>query len=135
MLASRANSSVKKYIAQYRAFRDYLRSKGRTLVVPCDNLLLSEYLSFLFETKRSYAIVFSTFCALKWIHELIPYGPQGNPVDTAISRNIVEASKRVFKRPVTKKESITPDMIYHICSKFARDSSSVSDLRAALIFV
>ena len=134
-LFSRANSSVKKYITQYRSFRDYLRSKGRSLVLPCDNLLLSEYFSFLFETKRSYAVLLSTFCALKWIHELIPYGPQGNPVDTGLSRNIVQASKRVFKNPVSKKEPITPDMIHRICSRFAHDGSVVSDLRTALIFV
>ena len=99
VLSSKANSSVKKYVAQYSLFCLYMKSRGLRLVLPCDSLLISEYLSILHETKKSYAVVLSAFCALKWVHDLIPYGIQGNPVE---SRNIVEASKRVFSRPVKK---------------------------------
>ena len=35
VLASRANSSVKKYIAQYRVFRVYLKSRRLSLVLLC----------------------------------------------------------------------------------------------------
>ena len=135
VLSSRANSSVKKYVAQYRLFCLYMKSRGLRLVLPCDSLLISEYLSNLHETKKSYAVVLSAFCALKWVHDLIPYGIQGNPVDSALSRNIVEASKRVFSRPVRKKEPITPDMIRRICIKFAYEGCNLSGLRTALIFV
>ena len=83
VLSSRANSSVKKYVAQYRLFCLYMKSRGLRLVLPCDSLLISEYLSNLHETKKSYAVVLSAFCALKWVHDLIPYGIQGNPVDSA----------------------------------------------------
>ena len=65
----------------------------------------------------------------------MPYGIQGNPVDSTLSRNIVEASKRVFSRPVRKKEPITPDMIRRICIKFAYEGCNLSGLRTALIFV
>ena len=82
---------------------------------------MSEYLSYLNETKRSYAVVLSAFCALKWVHDLIPHGAQGNPVDTALNHNLVQASKRMFSRPVNKKEPITPDMIHR--------------MRTALLFV
>ena len=103
VLSSKANSSVKKYVAQYSFFCLSMKSRGLRLVLPCDSLLISEYLSILHETKKSYAVVLSAFCALKWVHDLIPYGMQGNPVDSALSRNIVEASKRVFSRPVKKR--------------------------------
>ena len=102
LLASRANSSVKKYVTQYGYFSVYLKSRGVKLVLPCDSLLVSEYLSYLHETKRSRAVLLSAFCALKWVHDLIPYGAQGNPVDTALNHNLVQASKRVFSRPVNK---------------------------------
>ena len=72
LLASKANSSVKKYVTQYRYFFVYLKSSGIKLVLPCGSLLMSEYLSYLHETKRSYAVVLSAFCALKWVHDLIP---------------------------------------------------------------
>ena len=135
LLASRANSSVKKYVTQYRYFSVYLKSRGVKVVLPCDSLLVSEYLSYLHETKRSHAVLLSAFCALKWVHDLIPYGAQGNPVDTALNHNLVQASKRVFSRPVNKKEPITPDMICSICVKFAHEGSNLSDLRTALLFV
>ena len=69
------------------------------------------------------------------MHDIIPHGPLGNPVDTTLSRNIVEASKRLFSTPIKKKEPVTPDMIYRICLVFARVDSSLKDLRSALLFV
>ena len=108
VLASKANSSVKKYVAKCRYLSVYLRSRGVKLVLPCLSLLVSEYLSYFHETKKSYAVVLSSFCAFKWVHDLIPYGAQGNPVDTALNQNLVQATKRAFSRPVNKKEPITP---------------------------
>jgi len=52
VLSSKANSSVKKYVAQYRLFCLYMKSRGLRLVLPCDSLLISEYLSNLHETKK-----------------------------------------------------------------------------------
>ena len=75
------------------------------------------------------------FSALKWVHDIIPHGPLGNPVDTTLSRNIIEASKRLFSRSINKKEPVTPDMIYCICLVFARVDSNLKDLRSALLFV
>ena len=134
VLASKANSSVKRYVAQYRYFAVYLKSRGVKLVLPCVSLLVSEYLSYLHDTKRSYAVVLSAFYALKWVHDFIRYGAQGNPIDTALNHNLVQASKRVFSGPVNK-EPITLDMIYRICVRFAHESSNLRDLRTALLFV
>ena len=39
VLSSRANSSVKKYVAQYRLFCLYMKSRGLRLVLPCDSYL------------------------------------------------------------------------------------------------
>lgn len=55
--------------------------------------------------------------------------------DTGLNRNLVQASKRAFSRPVNKKEPITPDMIRRICAQFAHDGSNLSDLCTALMFV
>ena len=78
------------------------------LVLPCVSSFVSEYLSYLHETKKSYAVVLTAFCALNWVPDLIPYGAQGNPVDTALNQNLVQVTKRVFSRPVNKKEPINP---------------------------
>ena len=69
------------------------------------------------------------------MHDIIPHGPLGNPVDTTLSRNIIEASKCLFSRSINKKEPVTPDMIYRICLVFARVDSNLKDLRSALLFV
>ena len=69
------------------------------------------------------------------MHDIFPHGPLGNPVDTTLSRNIIEASKRLFSRSINKKEPVTPDMIYRICLVFARVDSDLKELRSALLFV
>ena len=125
LLSSRANSSVKKYVLHYKGFLKYWRSKGIIVTLPCDSLLISEYLSYLQDAKNSYAVLSLAFSALKWVHDVIPHGPLGNPVDTTLSRNIIEASKRLFSRPINKKEPVTPDMIYRICLVFARVDSNL----------
>ena len=93
-------------------------------------------------------MLFSAFCSSKWVHDLIPYGAEANPVDTALNYNLVQAGRRkecpFFSAPwyrpanefsVNKKEPITPDMIYRICVKFAHEGRNLSDLRTALLFV
>ena len=90
---------------------------------------------YLLDAKKSYAVLSLAFSALKWVHDIIPHSPLDNPVDTALSRNIIESSKRLFGRPIKKKETVTSDMIYRICLAFARVDSSLNDLRSALLFV
>ena len=131
----RTNSSVKKYVLHYKGLLKYWRSKGIVLTLPCDSLLISEYLSYLQDAKNSYAVLSLAFSALKWVHDIILQGPLGNTVDTTFSRNIIEASKRLFGTPIKKKEPVTPDMIYCICLVFARLDSNLKDLRSALLFV
>ena len=67
--------------------------------------------------------------------DIIPRGPPGNPVDTALSRNIVESSKRLFSRPIKEKEPVTQDMIHRLCLAFAHEDSNLKDLRSALLFL
>lgn len=135
LLSSRATSSVKKYVLHYKGFLKYWRSKGIIVTLPCDSLLITEYLSYLQDAKNSYAVLSLAFSALKWVHNIIPHGPLGNPVDTTLSRNIIEASKRLFSRPINKKEPVTPDMIHRICLVFARVDSNLKDLCSVLLFV
>ena len=94
LLSSRADSSVKKYVLPYKGFLKYWRSKGIIVTLPCDSLLISEYLSYLQDAKNSYAVLSLAFSALKWVHDIIPHGPLGNPVDTTLSRNIIETTIR-----------------------------------------
>ena len=100
--------------------------RERFLLSPAIVFLVSEYLSHLHSAKNSYSVLASVFSALKWVHDIIPHSPLGNPVDTAFSRNIVESGKRLFSRPVMKKELVSPDMIYRICLTFAHSNSNLN---------
>ena len=96
---------------------------------------LSEYLSYLLDAKKSYAVLSLAFSALKWVHDIIPHGPLGNPADTALSRNTIESSKRLFASPIRKKVPVTPAMVYRICLAFARGDINLKDLRSAFISI
>ena len=113
----------------------YLQQTGRTVRLPSNSLLIAEYLSYLHSTKNSYNVVQHSFCALKWVHDLCPSPPGGNPADTPFSRNIVESSKRVYVKPVNKKEPISPKILERIYHRYAAPDSPLQDLRTALIFV
>ena len=76
-----------------------------------------------------------SFCALKWVHDLCPSPPGGNPADTPFSRNIVESSRRVYAKPVNKKEPISSKILERIYHRYAAPNSPLQDLRTALIFV
>ena len=39
--------------------------------------------------KNAYPVLASVFPTLKWVHDIIPHSPLGDPVDTAFSRNFV----------------------------------------------
>ena len=56
LLSSRATSSVRKYVLHYNVFRNYCKSKGIVLTLLCDSLLISEYLSYLQDAKKSHAV-------------------------------------------------------------------------------
>jgi len=111
LLVPKANSSVKNKLPSIAVFFRIPLVQRRKLVLPCNSLIVSEYLFYLHETERLHAALLSAFCALKWVHDFIPYGAQANLVDNALIDNLVQASKRVFSRHVSKKEPITPDMI------------------------
>ena len=71
LLSSRANSSVKKYVLHFIGFLKYWRSQGIIVTLPCDSLLISEYLSYLQDAKNSYAVFSLAFFALTWVHDII----------------------------------------------------------------
>ena len=133
-LKSRANSTVKKYLAEYRKYRTFLAAKGYSTVLPSMPLHVTSYLSHLYETNPSYSAILHAHCAIKWIHGLLPIHTHDNPANTLLATSIVEASKRSFSKPPQKKEPLTIDIVRRVCEKFAGPSCTLNNLRAALIF-
>lgn len=105
-LSSRATSSVREYVLHYKGFRNYCKSKGIVLTLPCDSFLISEYLSYLQDAKNSYAVLSLAFSALKWVHDVIPHGPLGNPVIPAFLAILLSLAS-VYSVDSSRKKSLS----------------------------
>jgi integrase len=134
VLHSRAPSTVKKYLGAYQRYKMFLADTGRSTKLPTQSILVSTYLSQLCEQKSSYNAVLLAFCAIKWVHSLFPTNIEGNPADSPVSLNIVEASKRRFSKPPSKKEPLPVDVVRRVCATFGGPTATLLDLRTALIF-
>ena len=134
VLRSRASRTVKKYVREHRKYISFLVRTRRPTTLPSDKLHIASYLASVSQTKNSYNAVLQAFCGIKWVHSLLPTGVNGNPADTTLSANIVEASGRAFTKPSTKKEPISTSTITKVCQQFAGPSCTLKGLRTALIF-
>mgnify|MGYP002803844888 CR=1 FL=1 len=71
---------------------------------------------------------------IKWVHSSLSPDTNGNPEDSTLSANIVEAAKRVFKKPVRKKQPISTKVVEKICERFASPPCTLKNLRTSLMF-
>lgn len=134
LLSSRASSTVKTYVAQYRKFIQFvLDHRKLTRALPFCSTVISQYLTHLLLTKKTHNVILQAYCALKWIHDLLPLDT--NPADTAMIKNIVEASKRLHSKPSSRKEPLSIQSLEAIVSRFAAADSDLKDIRTALLFV
>ena len=131
-LASRAPSTVSRYIREVRQFFNYQRNKGYLISLPCEVSHLALYLSSLIhkDTKNSAQMAYA---ALKWVHGFFPL--LSNPLDSMLCKNLVEAEKRRLHSPILKKEPVDLEMINAIVSKYAHPESNLKDLRLATMCV
>ena len=65
---------------------------------------------------------------------LTAQGQNGNPADSTVSTNIVEAAKRDFKKPVRKKQPISTEAVVEICQRFTSSPCTLKNLRTLLMF-
>ncbi|CAB3981410.1 Hypothetical predicted protein [Paramuricea clavata] len=125
VLRSRASSTVKKYVREHRKYISFLVHTRRPTTIPSDKLHIASYLASVSQIKNSYNAVLQAFCGIKWVHSLLPTDVKGNPADTTQSANIVEASRRAFTKPSTKKEPISTLTIITVCQQFAGPSCTL----------
>ena len=68
------------------------------------------------------------------MHSVLPTTVYGNPADTSLAANILEDSKRAFKKPTVKKDPVSSTTVSIICQRFGGPSADIKGLRSALIF-
>ena len=135
VLHSRAASTIKSSLTQYRKFTNFVKEFQIPGKFPYTTLVISHYLSHLIETKKSYSITLQSQCAIKWVHDLVPLA--SNPADAPLIHNIIEAGKRSPRTTSCKKEPISIDTLglAKTVAKYATPDSELKDLRTALLCV
>ena len=123
VLHSRAASTVKSYLTQYRKFTNFVKESQIPGKFPYTTLVISRYISHLMETKKSYSVTLQSQCAIKWVHDLVPLA--SNPADAPLIRNIIEAGKRSPRTTSCKKESISIDTLAKIVASTQRPTPSL----------
>ena len=132
LLASRADSTVKKYLKEINRFLLWCRTRKISLQLPFSSSVFALYLFGLDQQLRSPAAMFLVHAALKWFHSFGPDdGP--NPLDNACCKNLIKCAKRTRSNPVCKKKSVDPVIIRSIIDRHGTEEASVKDLRIAAI--
>ena len=132
LLASRADSTVKRYIKEINKFLLWCRARKVSLQLPFSSSVVALYLFGSDQQLRSPAAMVLAHAALKWFHSFVPDdGP--NPLDNACCRNLIDCAKRTRSNPVCKKKPVDPTIIRSIVDRHGSDDASVKDLRIAAI--
>ena len=132
LLASRADSTVKKYLKEINKFLLWCRARKVSLQLPFSSSVVALYLFGLDQQLRSPAAMVLVHAALKWFHSFAPDdGP--NPLDDACCKNLIECAKRTRSNPVYKKKPVDPTIIRSIIDRHGSEEASVKDLRIAAI--
>ena len=132
LLASRADSTVKKYLKEINTFLLWCRARKVSLQLPFSSSVVALNLFGLDQQLRSPAAMVLGHAALKWFHSFVPDdGP--NPLDNACCKNLIECAKRTRSNPVYKKKPVDPTIIRSIIDRHGSEEASVKDLRIAAI--
>ena len=132
LLASRADSTMKRYIKEINKFLLWCRARKVSLQLPFSSSVAALYLFGLDQQLRSPAAMVLAHAALKWFHSFVPDdGP--NPLDNACCKNLIECDKRTRSSLVCKKKPVDPTIIRSIIDRHGSEDASVKDLRIAAI--
>ena len=128
LLASMADSTVKKYLKEINKFLLWCRARKVSLQLPFSSSVVALYLFGLDQQPRSLATMLLVHAVLKWFHSFVPDdGP--NPLDNTCCKNLIECAKRTRSNPVYKKKPVDPTIIRSIIDRHGSEEASVKDLR------
>ena len=88
------------------------------------------YMVNLIQENSSLSVFESSFYAIKWYHK-----SAGLEDPTFLYLNILEAAKRLCKKPAQRKEPITIESIQRVYTLIGRDTANLLDLRNYVIIL
>lgn len=101
LTVSRADSTTRKYCGSFFRFKKWAISQG----IKESECFLSNVLHVsIYSHANSPSPVNETYYGIKWAHDIAGCP---SPTDNRFVMNILEGSKRILSKPVSKKEPIT----------------------------
>ena len=128
--SARSSATIKKYKCYFKKFEKWCNTCSLECL-PATITTVSLYLGGRIQQGSSFAILDSSFYAIKWFHD---FHFKHNPCSDKFLGLIYEGGRRLLSKPIIKKEPITPDILNRIVLKFG-DSSDLKKLRVVVLFL
>ena len=111
-------------------FFQWCKNNDIPLQLPFHVSVIALFLFSRAKESKSVSSVHLASAALRWLHSFVPDAAP-NPLDSPFCRNIIEAAKRTYSKPIQKKQPVSADLIKRFIDKFGRSNSNLKDLRVA----
>ena len=131
IIKSKSDKTVSKYFYSFKRWEQFIVSKGGT-ALPASPIHIALYLTDLLDWNKSENVLTSALYGIKWVHKIRGLN---DPTNIFFVTNLVEASKRISKKIVRKKQPVTSDMIKALCARYSASSEllEVRDLCMILL--
>ena len=131
IMKSKSDNTVSKYFYSFKHWEQFIVSKGGT-ALPASPIHIALYLTDLLDRNKSESVLTSALYGIKWVHKIRGLN---DPTDNIFVTNLVEASKRISKKIVRKKQPVTSDMIKALCARYSASNEllEVRDLCMILL--
>ncbi|XP_060597906.1 uncharacterized protein LOC132751710 [Ruditapes philippinarum] len=126
-LSSKACNTSKKYQRSYNSWSKWARQHS-LVVFPANDVDFSLYLVSLIQSCNSPSTVDEAFYGMKWANDLA--GNLNNPCSSFLVKSVREALHRILGHRVSRKEPVTPEILFKLVNVFGdTDSSNCYKLR------
>ena len=107
---SRASNTVSNYRTGFLRWKKWALSNGfaERDVLPARAFHVALYLVSIIQQSNSCSPLINAFYSIKWIHSLYD---KVSPTDSNLVKNVLEAAKRRLAKRVSKKESISVELL------------------------
>ena len=124
LLNAKSTNTVKKYSSYFKKFQNFMITINKCCL-PSRSIDVVFFCTKLLNDKTSHHVITSCIYAIKYMHNLHNYV---DPTENCHVKNLIECSKRVNRKPVCKKDVVSPDIIKDLFTKYSA-SEDVTVLR------
>lgn len=130
-LKGKAENTRRKYKYAFNNFCKWCTSHCSNLsFLPSTDMTVSMYLVHICQVFCSSAKIEEAVSAISWAHNLAGYP---NPCHSSLVTQVKEGVLRECRKPVTKKEPISPFHLFLLAEKYGNENSCLTDLRIITI--